>query len=89
MKKTFAILAMAVSSTVFAADYVSVDVDTVKGRDGAADSTAQYIRAGKEIIGFDLNEVAPGESGDWDANVGARALWNLVCATEKSRKASN
>jgi hypothetical protein len=52
MKKTFAILAMAVSSTVFAADYVSVDVDTVKGRDGAADSTAQYIRAGKEIGGI-------------------------------------
>jgi agmatinase len=42
--------------------------------------------AGKEIIGFDLNEVAPGNNNDWDANVGARALWNLVCATEKSRQ---
>lgn len=52
MKKTLAILAMAVSSTVFAADYLSVDVDTVKGRDGASDSTAQYIRAGKEIGGI-------------------------------------
>jgi len=40
----------------------------------------------REIIGFDLNEVAPGDSGDWDANVGARALWNLVCATELSRR---
>jgi agmatinase len=46
----------------------------------------QLVDSGKKIIGFDLNEVAPGEDNDWDANVGARALWNLVCATEKSRK---
>jgi agmatinase len=47
----------------------------------------ELVNSGKNIIGFDLNEVAPGESGDWDANVGARALWNLVCMTEKSRRA--
>ncbi len=52
MKKIFAILALAVSGTAFAADYVSVDVDNVLGRDGAGDSTAQYIRAGKEIGGI-------------------------------------
>jgi agmatinase len=46
----------------------------------------QLIEAGKKIIGFDLNEVSPGEVGDWDANVGARALWELVCVTEKSRR---
>jgi agmatinase len=46
----------------------------------------ELVNSGKKIIGFDLNEVAPGESGDWDANVGARALWNLVCMTEKSRR---
>ena len=46
----------------------------------------RLVESGRRIVGFDLNEVAPGESGDWDANVGARALWNLVCATEKSRK---
>jgi agmatinase len=46
----------------------------------------QLVDSGRKIIGFDLNEVAPGNSGDWDANVGARALWNLVCATEKSRR---
>ncbi len=46
----------------------------------------QVVDSGKKIIGFDLNEVAPGTSDDWDANVGARALWNLVCATEKARK---
>jgi len=47
MKKIFAILALAISGTAFAADYVSVDVDNVLGRNGAGDSTAQYIRAGK------------------------------------------
>ena len=44
------------------------------------------VKTHKKIIAFDLNEVAPGSSDDWDANVGARALWNLVCATEKSRR---
>jgi len=46
----------------------------------------KLAQSGRKIIGFDLNEVSPGESGDWDANVGARALWNLVCATEKNRR---
>jgi len=44
------------------------------------------VNSGKEIIGFDLNEVGNDTGSDWDANVGARALWNLVCATEKSRR---
>ena len=52
MKKILAILALAVSSSAFAASYVSVDVDNVLGRAGAGDSTAQYIRAGKEIGGI-------------------------------------
>jgi hypothetical protein len=47
MKKIFAILALAISGTAFAADYVSVDVENVQGRKGAHDSTAQYVRAGK------------------------------------------
>jgi agmatinase len=34
------------------------------------------VRSGKKIIGFDLNEVAPGND-DWDANVGARLLYQL------------
>lgn len=46
----------------------------------------RLVESGRRIIGFDLNEVAPGDEGDWDANVGARALWNLVCATERSRR---
>jgi len=35
--------------------------------------------SGKEIIGFDLCEVAPGDDG-WDGNVGARVLFQL-CGT--------
>jgi agmatinase len=46
----------------------------------------ELVKSGRQIIGFDLNEVAPGAEGDWDANVGARALWHLVCATELSRR---
>ena len=48
MKKLIALLALA-SSTAFAADYVSVDVDHVQGRQGASNSQAQYVRAGKSI----------------------------------------
>jgi agmatinase len=36
----------------------------------------QIAVSGKRIIGFDLNEVAPGLT-DWDANVGARMLYQL------------
>lgn len=33
-------------------------------------------KSGKKIVGFDLNEVAPGND-EWDGNVGARILWKL------------
>jgi agmatinase len=35
------------------------------------------VKSGKKIIGFDLNEVAPGRNDDWDGNVGARLLYQL------------
>ncbi|NOT76492.1 MAG: agmatinase family protein [Cyclobacteriaceae bacterium] len=35
------------------------------------------VASGRRIIGFDLNEVGTDESSDWDANVGARILWQL------------
>jgi agmatinase len=36
-------------------------------------------KSGRRIVGFDLNEVAPGEGGDeWDANVGARLLYKMI-----------
>lgn len=38
----------------------------------------ELAKSNKKIIGFDLNEVAPGPDGDeWDANVGARMLYRL------------
>ena len=52
MKKIFAILAVAISTAASAGSYLSVDVDNVLGRAGSGDSTAQYIRAGKEIGGI-------------------------------------
>ncbi|UII30566.1 agmatinase family protein [Fulvivirga ulvae] len=36
----------------------------------------QVVKSGRKIIGFDLNEVSPGED-EWDANVGARILYQM------------
>ncbi|MFN5842904.1 MAG: arginase family protein, partial [Bacteroidota bacterium] len=41
----------------------------------------------KKIIGFDLNEVAPG-TNEWDANVGARLLYKMCTIALKSRSRS-
>ena len=42
-------------------------------------------RSGRRIVGFDLNEVAPGPDDDeWDANVGARLLYKLCGFALKS-----
>lgn len=45
----------------------------------------KLVRANKKIIGFDLCEVAPGNT-DWDANVGARMLWHLCNSMAVSNK---
>jgi agmatinase len=39
----------------------------------------RVVQSKRKIVGFDLNEVAPGEDsgGEWDANVGARLLYKL------------
>jgi agmatinase len=37
----------------------------------------KLVYSGRTIIGFDLNEVAPGDD-EWDANVGARLLYRLA-----------
>lgn len=37
----------------------------------------KLVNSGREIIGFDLNEVAPGND-EWNANVGARLLYRLA-----------
>ncbi len=39
----------------------------------------ELAKSGKKIIGFDLNEVAPGDN-EWDANVGTRILFALSSA---------
>jgi len=45
------------------------------------------VRAGKRIVGFDLNEVAPGTGDDqWDGNVGARLLYQLIGWTLVSQR---
>lgn len=44
-------------------------------------------RSGRRIVGFDLNEVAPGPDPDdeWDGNVGARVLYKLIGWALRSR----
>lgn len=50
------------------------------------------MKSDRRIIGFDLTEVAPGTTdpknyaSDWDANVGARALYRLAIAALSSKK---
>lgn len=47
----------------------------------------KIVLSGKKIIGFDLNEVAPGEGTGPDAIVAARALYrlcNLTCISHKN-----
>lgn len=45
-------MALAISSTAFAADYVDVAIDHVTDRTNSARSTVEYVRAGKEINGI-------------------------------------
>lgn len=80
--------------------YISFDIDGLDPRycpntgtpvPGGLDffQATELIRAvaqsGRTIIGFDLNEVAPGPAADWDANVGARLLWQMACWTGVSQ----
>ncbi len=73
--------------------YVTFDVDGLRPElcpntgtpvpGGLSYSEAVYlltklVKNGKKIIGFDLNEVAPGENTDWNGNVGARLLYRLI-----------
>lgn len=54
--------------------------------DQAAYLLSELAASGKEIIGFDLVEVAPGKNDDWDGNVGARMLFHLCGVLAKSQK---
>jgi len=44
----------------------------------------QLVESGRKIIGFDLNEVAPGDD-EWDANVGGRLLYRICNLMAKSQ----
>lgn len=46
----------------------------------------QVVRSGRRIIGFDLCEVSPGKNDEWDAIVGARALYRLAILMAHSQK---
>jgi len=76
--------------------YISFDIDGLDARycprtgtpvpgglefNQAVDLIRAVAVSGRTIIGFDLSEVAPGLDDDWDANVGARILWQLSCWT--------
>lgn len=41
----------------------------------------ELMRQKRQVIGFDLNEVAPSDSDEWDAIVGARLLYKLALLT--------
>lgn len=45
----------------------------------------RLVESGKTIIGFDVNEVAPGDDSEWDANVGARLVYRLANLAALSR----
>ncbi len=47
----------------------------------------RVVESGREIIGLDLNEIAPGED-EWDANVGARLLYRLSNIMTRSKRKS-
>ncbi|MFZ6665475.1 agmatinase family protein [Peijinzhouia sedimentorum] len=45
----------------------------------------QVVKSGRTIIGFDLNEVSPGDN-EWNGNVGARALYRMSALTAVSNQ---
>ena len=82
MKKLIAVLALAASTTAGATGWASFDVDAVRGRDGAKDSTAQYLRIGKSF--GDLNLMMQGRTARFDGG----GLVNSVETTVSTPKIS-
>jgi len=54
LKKIIGATLVALSCAASAADYFSVDIDSVNDQVSGARSTAQYIRAGKEVAGIQM-----------------------------------
>ena len=46
----------------------------------------QVVDSGRTIVGFDLNEVAPGAEDEWDACVGARLFYRIANLAALSNK---
>lgn len=82
MKKLIAVLALAASTTAGASGWASFDVDAVRGREGAKDSTAQYLRVGKSF--GDLSLMVQGRTARFDGG----GLVNSVETTVSSHKVS-
>jgi hypothetical protein len=82
MKKLIAVLALAASTTAGASGWASFDVDSVSGRSGAKDSTAQYLRVGKSF--GDVNLMVQGRTARFDGG----GLVNSVETTVSTRKVS-
>jgi agmatinase len=89
-------LALEIIDTLPREVYVSFDIDGLQPSlcpntgtpvpGGFSFEEAVYLihllrESGRRIVGFDVNEVSPGPHGDWDANVGARVLFELCCYT--------
>jgi len=55
MKKIFAILALAISSTAFAANFVQVEQENVVGRQGADGSNVSYLRGSKDLGDYSIS----------------------------------
>ncbi|MCG9911616.1 MAG: agmatinase family protein [Flavobacteriales bacterium] len=104
--KSFADMIKSYVNTLGQKVYISFDIDGLDPRycpntgtpvpgglefDEAVYLMKSVVDSGREIIGFDLNEVAPGDD-EWDANVGARMLFHMVnlmlISGKKSRKTS-
>jgi len=99
--KSWSTLSQEIVNELPQAVYISFDIDGLDPRYCPGTGTpvpggleffqaVELIRAvalsGRTIIGFDLNEVGPTSMTDWDANVGARLLWQLSCWTGVSQK---
>lgn len=98
--ENFASITRAIIDTLPQKVYISFDIDGLQPAFCGATGTpvpggleyneAVYLieelaLSGRQVIGFDLCEVAPSKDGsEWDANVGARILYKLCGAVTRS-----
>lgn len=98
--ENFASITRAIIDTLPKKVYISFDIDGLQPAFCGATGTpvpggleyneAVYLieelaLSGRQVVGFDLCEVAPSkDGGEWDANVGARILYKLCGALTRS-----